>query len=80
MYERQKWLPIKYKGVEPDAGYRIDILVADSLIVELKACEGLEPIHGAQLLTYLKVTGIKLGLLINFSVPVLQEGIGRLAN
>ena len=79
-YERQKWLPIQYKGVELETGYRIDILVGDSLILELKACESLEPIHEAQLLTYLKLTGIKIGLLINFNVAVLKEGIKRLAN
>ena len=79
-YNRQKWLPIQYKGVELDTGYRIDILVAESLILELKACESLEPIHEAQLLTYLKLTGIKVGLLINFNVPILKEGIKRLVN
>ncbi|MBN1840858.1 MAG: GxxExxY protein [Deltaproteobacteria bacterium] len=79
-YERQKGLPVEYKGVKLDSGYRLDIVVADRLIVELKACEGLLPIHEAQLLTYLKLTGIKLGLLINFNVSVLREGIKRLAN
>jgi GxxExxY protein len=78
-YERQKELPIQYKGVKLDCGYRLDLVVADKLVIELKACERLEPIHEAQLLTYLKLTGIKLGLLINFNVPVLKEGIRRLA-
>ena len=78
-YERQKELPVEYKDVKLDCGYRIDILVADRLILELKACESLQPIHEAQLLTYLKLTGIKVGLLINFNVPVLKEGIKRLA-
>jgi GxxExxY protein len=78
-YERQRELPIQYKGVTLDCGYRLDILVANSLILELKACEKLEPIHEAQLLTYLRLTGIKWGLLINFNVPVLKEGIKRLA-
>jgi GxxExxY protein len=78
-YERQKELPIQYKGITLDCGYRLDIVVANSLILELKACEKLEPIHEAQLLTYLKLTGIKWGLLINFNVPVLKEGIKRLA-
>ena len=55
-------------------------MVPNKLIVELKACESLEPIHDAQLLTYLKLSGIKIGLLINFNVPVLKEGIKRLAN
>jgi GxxExxY protein len=79
-FERQKELPIQYKEVKLDCGYRIDILVANRLILELKACEGLQPIHEAQLLTYLKLTGFKVGLLINFNVPVLKEGIKRLAN
>jgi GxxExxY protein len=78
-YERQKELPIEYKGITLDCGYRLDIVVATSLILELKACEKLEPIHEAQLLTYLKLTGIKWGLLINFNVPLLKEGIKRLA-
>ncbi len=79
-FERQKELPIKYKGVNLDYAYRLDIVVPDELIVELKACESLEPIHDAQLLTYLKLSGIKIVLLINFNVPVLKEGIKRLAN
>jgi len=78
-YERQKELPIEYKGVKLDCGYRLDIVVASRLILELKACESLQPIHEAQLLTYLKLTGIKIGLLINFGVPVLKAGIKRLA-
>ena len=79
-FERQKELPIEYKGVKLDCGYRLDVVVANNLIVEIKACESLLPIHEAQLLTYLKLTGIKVGLLINFNVPVLKEGIRRLAN
>ena len=78
--ERQKELPVEYKGIKLDCGYRLDILVENRLIVELKACESLQPIHEAQLLTYLKLTGIKVGLLINFNVPVLKEGIKRLVN
>jgi GxxExxY protein len=79
-YERQKELPVEYKGIKLESGYRLDIMVADKLVIELKTCESLEPIHTAQLLTYLKLTGIKVGLLINFNVPVLKEGIKRLAN
>jgi len=79
-YERQKELPIEYKGVRLDCAYRLDIVVANSLILELKACDKLERIHEAQLLTYLKLTGMKLGLLINFNVPVLKDGIRRIAN
>ena len=61
-FERQKELPIEYKGLKLDCGYRIDLIVGKQLIIELKACESLLPIHKAQLLTYLKLTGIKVGL------------------
>lgn len=79
-YQRQKEIPIEYKGSKLDYGYRIDILVAEALILEIKACESLQRIHEAQLLTYLKLTGLKVGLVINFNVPVLKEGIKRIAN
>ena len=79
-YERQKDLPVEYKGVKLNCGYRLDIVVEGKLILELKACDALEPIHEAQLLTYLKLTGLKIGLLINFNVPVLKMGIRRIAN
>ena len=78
-HESQKALPVNYKGIELDCGYRMDIVVPDELIVELKACDSLLPIHEAQLLTYLKLTKIKLGLLINFNVPLLKNGIKRFA-
>jgi GxxExxY protein len=61
-YERQKELPIEYKGMKLDCGYRLDLLVANTLILELKSCEGLQAIHEAQLLTYLKLTGVEIGL------------------
>ena len=80
VFERQKELPIQYKGAKLDCGYRLDIVVANTVILELKACEKLEPIHEAQLLTYLKLTGLKVGLLINFNVPVLTNGIKRISN
>jgi GxxExxY protein len=79
-YEKEKPLPIEYKGKKLDCGYRLDLVVANQLIVELKACESLQPVHEAQLLTYLKLTGIKVGLLINFNVPILKQGIKRLVN
>lgn len=79
-YERQKDLPLEYKGIKLNCGYRLDIVVAGQLILELKACDAIEPIHEAQLLTYLKLTGLKIGLLINFNVPVLKMGIRRIAN
>ena len=78
--ERQKELPVTYRGVSLDCGYRIDLLVEKEVVVELKAVEGREPIHEAQLLSYLKLSGCKLGLLINFNVRVLTDGIRRLAN
>ena len=76
--DRQKALPIKYNDVKLDAGYRIDLLVDDLIIVELKSVEELMPIHKAQLMTYLKLSGIKLGLLINFNVRDLRQGIQRI--
>ena len=79
-FERQKELPIDYKGIKFNCNYRIDLLVDNQLILEIKACETLLPIHEAQLLTYLKLTGLKVGLLINFNVPVLKGGIKRIAN
>ena len=78
--ERQKGLPVIYRDVKLDCGYRIDLLVEDKVIVELKAVERVEPIHTAQLLSYLKLSGCKLGLLINFNVKVLKNGIRRLIN
>ena len=75
--ERQKHLPITYKTVELDAAYRLDLLVERRVVVELKAVEQVHPIHKTQLLTYLKLSGLKLGLLINFNVKVLKDGIDR---
>ena len=77
-FERQKPLPIHYKGVRLDCGYRIDLLVEDTVVLELKAVDGIEPIHEAQVLTYLKLGGWQVGLLMNFHVPVLKDGIRRL--
>jgi GxxExxY protein len=79
-FERQKPLPVAYKAVHLDCGYRIDLVVGDKLIVELKTVESLLPIHEAQLLTYLKLSGITAGLLINFNVPILIQGVKRLVN
>jgi GxxExxY protein len=77
-FERQKPLPLTYKGTDIDCGYRLDIIVDQQVVIELKACNSLEPIHEAQLLTYLRLASIKVGLLINFNVPVLRDGIKRL--
>jgi len=70
-------LPVKYKDVELDAGYRLDILIPEKLIVELKAVDKLMPIHTAQMISYLKLSNIRTGLLINFNVRKLTEGIKR---
>ena len=70
-------LPILYKGMKLDAGYRIDIVVADKVIIELKSVETILPVHEAQLLTYMKLSGKRVGLLINFNVPLLKQGIVR---
>jgi GxxExxY protein len=74
-------LPLIYKGVKLDCGYRLDLLVNDAVIVEIKSVESLAPIHEAQLLSYLKISGGKIGLLLNFNVKMLKYGgIKRLAN
>jgi GxxExxY protein len=80
LFERQKALPLSYKNVTLDCGYRLDIVAANLVILELKAVNELEPIHEAQVLTYLKLADLKLGLLINFNVPVLRSGIKRIVN
>jgi len=75
--QRQVPLPVVYKGVSLQLGYRIDVIVEGKLLLELKAIESLDAIHEAQLLTYLRLSGIRTGLLINFCVPVLKDGIRR---
>lgn len=79
-FNRQIPLPVVYKGIKLDCGYRIDVLVNDIIIVELKTVEKLLPIHDAQLLTYLKLYKRPIGLLMNFNVPALKSGIKRLVN
>ena len=78
--ERQKALPIMYRDVKLDCGYRLDLLVEEKIIVELKAIDRLLPIHSAQLLSYLKLSGCKVGLLINFNVKILKNGLRRIIN
>ena len=78
LFQSQLSLPVTYRGVRLDAGLRIDLLVEECVIVELKAVEKLIPLYDAQLLTYLKLTGNRLGLLINFNVPLLKDGIKRI--
>ena len=79
-FERQKALPVVYKGVNLDCGYRLDIVVSQRVILELKSVSRIEPIHEAQLLTYLKLSELKLGLLLNFNVPVMKQGVKRIVN
>ena len=76
--ERQKALPVRYRGVNLDCGYRIDLLVEGLIILELKAVEKIDPIHKAQVLSYLKLSDCKLALLINFNVRMLKDGIHRI--
>ena len=78
--EKQKQLPLIYEEVRLDVGYRIDIIIEDKFIVEIKAVETLNEVHLAQLLTYLKLTDCKLGLLINFNVKLLKNGVQRVIN
>jgi len=76
-FDLQKIMPVEYKGVLIDCGYRLDLLVEGRLILELKAVAAIDPIHEAQILTYLKLAKMKMGLLINFNVPLLKDGIRR---
>ncbi len=76
-FERQVALPLEYKGVHLDCGYRLDFVVANLVVAELKAVDGIHPIHEAQLLTYLRLSKHKLGLIINFNEPLLKDGIRR---
>ena len=78
--EKEKPLPLVYEQVRLECGYRVDLLVEKKLIVEVKALDIIHPIHMAQLLTYLRLSNCKLGLLINFNVPLLKDGIKRVIN
>ncbi len=78
--QQQVALPVQYRGLSLDCGYRLDILVEKSVIIEVKALGKVLPVHRAQVLTYLKLTGLRLGLLINFNVDVLRHGLYRLIN
>ena len=80
LFEKQKPLSIDYKGKKLDCGYRLDIIVEKAVIIELKSCEKIEPIHKAQLLTYLKLSGLNLGLILNFNVSLMRDGIVRIVN
>jgi GxxExxY protein len=76
-FEREKPLPLEYKGIHLECGYRLDLLVPGSVVVEIKSVEAIAPVHDAQLLTYLRLGGWRVGLLINFNVAVLKTGIHR---
>jgi GxxExxY protein len=77
-FKRQVPLPVRYKEVRLDCGYRMDVVVEDRVVVELKTVEKLAPVHDAQILTYLRLSGLPVGLLMNFNVSVLKDGIRRL--
>ena len=79
-YRSEELLPVEYKGIQLDCSFRVDLLVDDRLLVELKAAESILPVHVAQLLTYLRLYKLRLGLLINFNVPVLWRGVKRVVN
>jgi GxxExxY protein len=79
-FRAQVALPVIYKGVRLETGYRIDMLIEDQIVVEIEAIEAIAPVHRAQLLTYLKIGNYPVGLLLNFNVPVLKDGIVRIIN
>jgi iron complex transport system substrate-binding protein len=80
LVERQKPIPIRYRGIELDEGFRLDLLVNGQLIIELKSVENIHPVHPKQLLTYLRLMNLPLGLLINFGAPLLKDGLQRVVN
>ena len=75
---REVSMPVVYRNVTIDCGYRLDLVVEDSIIIEIKSVDGLAPIHTAQLLTYLKLSGLKLGFLMNFNVQLMKDGLKRI--
>lgn len=79
-FERQMTLPVAYKGVQLECGYRLDLLVEKTVVVEIKSIERILPVHEAQLLTYLRLTGVNVGLLVNFHSSVLMNGVKRMVN
>jgi GxxExxY protein len=79
-FQRQVAWPVSYKGLKLDCHYKLDLVVEDLVVVELKAVEEMLPVHSAQLLTYLKASGLRVGLLINFNVPILTKGLKRMVN
>ena len=79
-YERQRSLPLRYKGIELDPGYRLDLVVGEQVLVEIKAVAQLLPVHEAQVITYLKLSGLPTGLLVNFHTTTIKHGLRRLTN
>jgi len=79
-FETQKMVPVTYKGLELECGYRADMVVAGQILVELKSVEAVTPVHEAQVLTYLRLANLPVGLLINFNVELLKDGIRRFVN
>ncbi len=79
-FERQVGIQVKYEGVKMEIGFRADIIVENKVIIELKSVEAIAPVHKKQLLTYLKLSGLKLGLLINFNEALLKDGLTRIVN
>jgi GxxExxY protein len=79
-FERQRWLPIRYKGIELHRGYRLDLVVGEHILVEIKAVAQLLPVHEAQVISYLKLSGLPTGLLINFHTTAIKQGLRRLTN
>jgi len=79
-FQRQAPLPINYKGIKFESAYRMDLVVEDAIVIEIKATEEMLPVHSAQLLTYLKSSNKRVGLLINFNVPILKNGLKRIVN
>jgi GxxExxY protein len=77
-FTKQQAIPVRYKSIKLDCGFRADIIVEDKLLLELKATDRIHPIHKAQLLTYLKLTGLKIGLILNFNTELLKNGIQRM--
>jgi len=78
--ERQKGIPVVYDNLRMEIGFRADIIVENKVIIELKSIEAIAPVHSKQLLTYLKLTGMKLGLLVNFNEALIKDGIKRIVN
>jgi GxxExxY protein len=79
-YKRQRWLPIRYKGIDLHAGYRVDLVVDNQVLVEIKAVVQLLPVHEAQVITYLKLSGLRTALLVNFHTTAIKHGLRRLTN